>query len=277
MSNLLTQDQRAFFDVEGYLTLEGFLLPDLCEALRLEVDGLMSRRARQEQPLIVSYRDLGMLTSHPAMMEPLEQLMGGQYAMHHIHATRHDAGQDGVNWHQDYEQDPHTNRSHLMVHVFYYLNGLNGEVGDLLLVPRSQHSVVSSDALALFGTEDLPHSLTIDRLAPRSAIIVHSALFHARRAKAGGERQPRYFIDISYCQNGVLWPGYRLVNDVNTTALEMGLDRDGRYAYLYDTSQFFDRTSHRQRMDAAEGSIALQMEQTVNLTGQHQVGGSVQR
>ena len=45
---------------------------------------------------------------------------------------------NNIGWHQDYEQYPQTNRTHPMVHVFYYLNGLNGEVGDLTLLPRSQ-------------------------------------------------------------------------------------------------------------------------------------------
>lgn len=179
--------------------------------------------------------------------------------MHHIHASRHDAGQEGVNWHQDYEQYPQTNRSHLMVHVFYYLNGLDGEVGDLLLVPRSQHSVIARNALHLFGTEDLPGSLTMDRLAPGSAVIVHSALFHARRAKPGGAGRPRYFIDISYCRNGILWPGYPRMQQINAKALEMGAGRDGRYAFLYDASHFFEQAPRRERLQRAAGSLVLEL------------------
>ena len=49
--------------------------------------------------------------------------------MHHIHASRHDAGQPSVGWHQDYHSSPAvTDREQLMVHVFYYFNGLNGTV-----------------------------------------------------------------------------------------------------------------------------------------------------
>ena len=260
MAETLSAEQQAGFETDGYLVLEGFLDAQECNLLRVEVDHLARCHAAGERPLIVSYRQMALLTSHPPLMTRLQQLMGGEFAMHHIHASRHDAGQEGVHWHQDYEQYPQTNRSHLMVHVFYYLNGLNGEVGDLLLVPRSQHSVIARDALHIFGTEDLPGSLTVDRLPAGSAVIVHSALFHARRAKPGEAGQPRYFIDISYCHNGIVWPGYRLMEQINAKALEMGAGRGGRYAFLYDSSRFFDQQPHRERLQQAAGSLALRME-----------------
>ena len=259
MAESLSAKQLAGFETDGYLVLEGLLDAEECDLLRAEVDYLVQRRTAGEQPLIVSYPRMALLTSHPPAMTPLQQLMGGEFAMHHIHASRHDAGQEGVHWHQDYEQYPQTNRSHLMVHVFYYLSGLNGEVGDLLLVPRSQHSVIARDALHIFGTEDLPGSLTVDRLAAGSAVIVHSALFHARRAKPGGAGQPRYFIDISYCRNGILWPGYPRMEQINAKALEMGADRGGRYAFLYDGSHFFERAPQRERLQQAEGSLVLEL------------------
>ena len=259
MAETLSTEQQARFETDGYLVLEGLLDAEECDLLRAEVDHLVRQRAAGEQPLIVSYPRMALLTSHPPTMTQLQQLMGGEFAMHHIHASRHDAGQDGVHWHQDYEQYPQTNRSHLMVHVFFYLNGLNGEVGDLLLVPRSQHSVIARDALHIFGTEDLPGSLTVDRLAPGSAVIVHSALFHARRAKPGGGGQPRYLIDISYCEKGILWPGYPRMEQINAKALEMGADHDGRYAFLYDSSHFFEQAPQRERLQQAAGSLVLEL------------------
>ena len=176
-------------------------------------------------------------------MAIVEALMGGsRFAMHHIHSTRFDTGADGVGWHQDYEQHPHTNRSHLMVHVFYYLNGLNGEVGDLLILPRSHDVVVQRD-LRILGTADLEGSLCFDDLEPGSAVVVHSAVWHARRPKPGAEDRSRYFVDVSYCQNGVSWPAYGNVEQINAKALELGLDRSGRYAFLYDSTQFYDHTA----------------------------------
>ena len=257
MSNpQLTAAQTAQFETQGFLALEGFLDADECAPLEEEVDALTARRAAGERPMVVDYPALALLTSHPRMMALVGQLMAGRaFAMHHIHAARHDAGLRGVAWHQDYEQVPQTNRSHLMVHVFYYTVGLNGQIGDLLVVPGSQRRVVANDALLIFGTEDLPGSMTIDRLPPGSAVIVHSALFHARRAKPGGEGSPRYFIDISYCQNGIRWPGYRGVEEINRKLKALRADRDGRYPWLYDSTRFFDQVAARKRVRGARGSM----------------------
>ncbi len=210
--------------------------------------------------MIVSYPQMGGLTSHPPIINRLRALMGERFAMHHIHSARHEAGNGGVNWHQDYEQYPQTNRSHIMVHVFYYLSGLNGTVGDLLVLPRSQNVVVPNGGMGLFGTQDLPGSLVVDKLTPGSAIIVHSALWHARRPKPGGEDHPRYFIDVSYCQHGVLWPAYPRIDEINSKALELGLGRDGTCDFLYDSTQFFNRRELDEAFkERNKGSIALQM------------------
>ena len=255
----LSPEQVERFQREGYLILERCIEPAYNERLIVEVDELIEDLASGTARLLVSYPQMGLLTSHPPMMGMVEALMGPRFAMHHIHAARHDAGNTGVDWHQDYEQEPHTNRSHVMVHVFYYLNGLNGQIGDLLVLPGSQTIVVQS-SLALFGTQDLPGSVCVDRLPPGSAVIVHSGVWHARRPKPGGEARGRYFIDVSYCQHGVLWPAYAREKEVNREALARGLDRDGRYRHLYDSTQFFDRRPLKERYDQHnEGSLLLRL------------------
>ncbi len=257
----LSAEDQEFFAREGYIMLPGLLEGAFNERLKEDVDRLMLDRQEKRESYLVAYRELGLLTSHPPLIERLQQLMGPRFAMHHIHAVRQDTGNSGVHWHQDYEQLPQTNRSHIMVHVFYYLDGLNGEVGDLLVLPRSQNTIVGNGSLSMLGTEDLPNSLTVDDVPPGTAIIVHSAVWHARRAKPGDG--PRYFIDVSYCQEGVLWPGYRGEHhaEINRTALETGCGRDGQYDFLYDTSQFFIQDEVRGKFNELnKGSIALQME-----------------
>ena len=256
----LGAEDAEFFHREGYLGLPGFIASHFNERLIEEVDELIRQREAGDNRLLVAYREMGLLTSHPPLMDKLDVLMGDKYSMHHIHSARHDPGNGGGHWHQDYVQVPQTNRSHLMVHVFYYLNGLNGEIGDLLVLPQSQNMVIGNGGLRLFATEDLPGSLTVDELPPGSAIIVHSALWHARRPKPGGEDRPRYFIDVSYCQHGVLWPDYPRIDEINATALKMGLGRDGRYDYLYDESHFFSqRTLQEQFNELNQGSLALKL------------------
>ncbi len=262
-SRPISREDEGFFHREGYLVIPSFLKTEFNARLRTDLDQLMLDRKNKSERLLVGYPELGLLTSHPALIDILQTLMGRNFAMHHIHAVRQDAGTQGVYWHQDYEQLPQTNRSHLMVHVFYYLNGLNGEVGDLLVLPCSQDRIVARDAMMSFGTEDLPGSLCFDDLSPGSAVIVHSALWHARRPKSGGEDESRYFIDVSYCQNGVLWPTYggmKRHTEINRTALAQGLGRNGRYDFLYDTTQFFDQEAFTENFNQTnKGSIVLQM------------------
>ena len=259
-TDLVTEADQEFFHREGYLMLPALIDPDYNARLVAELDELMVHRAAKDHRMIVSYPEMGQLTSHPDIIERLRRLMGPRFAMHHIHSARHEAGNGGVNWHQDYEQFPQTNRSHVMVHVFYYLSGLNGSVGDLLVLPRSQNLVVGNGGMGLFGTQDLPGSLVVDDLPPGSAIIVHSALWHARRPKPGGQDHPRYFIDVSYCQHGVQWPAYPRIDEINALALQNGLGRDGVYDFLYDSEQFFNRRDIDEAFKARnQGSISLQM------------------
>jgi hypothetical protein len=258
---LVSEADQEFFHREGYLVLPELIDTDFNIRLISELDELVGHRQANDRRMIVAYEQMGQLTSHPAIIERLKVLLGPRFAMHHIHSARHEAGDKGVKWHQDYEQFPQTNRSHIMVHVFYYLNGLSGTVGDLLVLPCSQDLVVPNGGMGLFGTQDLPGSVVVDDLPPGSAIIVHSALWHARRPKPGGSDQPRYFIDVSYCQHGVLWPAYQRIDEINAAALDAGLGgKDGAYDFLYDSDQFFNRRDLVEAFNERnQGSIALQM------------------
>ena len=259
--NHLTEDQLEAFDEVGSLVFEGLFDDDLNQRLKDDVDLMMEDRARGEKKLVMSYDALGALTSEPVVVDRVADLMGGRkFAHHHIHARWQGEGERGVAWHHDYVQIPQTNRSHLMVHVFMYLDGLNGEVGDLLVMPGTHKKVMNGDAFRQFEYEDLPGSKTYDNLPPGSIIIVHSAVQHARRPKPGGQSFKRYFIDTSYCQEGIRWASYPNIETINEVALEKGFDRGGKYAFLYDTSQFYDRLEARDFLaEKNEGSLALQL------------------
>lgn len=249
--------ETEFFHHEGYLICPGFLTPDHSEQVMRDIDRLKETRTggyrernsdENGSALIVTFPHLGGLTSHPPMIAKVRSLMDGDgFALHHQHAECHTEGTPGSNWHHDYEQFPQTDRDQLMVHCFYYPNGLNGEVGDLLVLPKSHNSVMQKNAFsARFYDKDLPGSLTIDNLPTGSVVIVHSALMHARRAKPGIE--PRYFTDISYCQVGPQkWPSYGyplpkmwLHEQMCDRALKTGHGRDSEFDFLYDTSIYYD-------------------------------------
>ena len=69
---LSTEDQE-FFAREGYVMLPGFLDKAFNKRLKGDVDRLMKDREEQRASHIVSYRDLGLLTSHPPLIEMLKE------------------------------------------------------------------------------------------------------------------------------------------------------------------------------------------------------------
>lgn len=245
------------FRDEGYAVFPEFLEQAEIDTLKAAVDGHVSTQPRRH-----AYEDehLGELIWHPRVAELLDELMGGRYVFHHIHAARHDAGTKGVAWHQDYEQFPQTNRSHLMVHVFFYLNGLNGTIGDLLFVPGSHKYATDTHALRILGTGDLPGAITVNDVPPGSVLIVHSALWHARRPKPGGADSPRWFVDASYCQSGVKWPSYR-VPDMLANLRERHVAAGGTRPWLFDETQFFDRARAQETTESLKGSVVLDLPQ----------------
>ena len=105
----------------------------------------------------------------------------------------------------------------------------------------------------LFQDTELPGSITFGSgrpLSPGSAVIVHSALLHGRRALPGGDdAKPRYFIDVSYCQPGLKrWPIYGGLENhrsINKLANSLGHHRNHRYDHLFDESMalFYDRNA----------------------------------
>lgn len=256
----LTAEQIESFQKEGYLIFERFFEAEQSAAVKADIDRLeAARRSNGPKPLPVELPDLGGLIADPKVMAVVEGVMGPGFAFHHLHAVRQDAGTSGVNWHQDYEQAPHSNRSHTMVHLFYYFNGLNGEIGDLLVLPRTQHTILDNSALWHLGTEDLPGTVVVDSLPPGSAVLVHSALWHARRAKPGGEETPRYFADASYCQAGIRWPAYggKRWKEILACARTAGLKHDTKHAHLFEEAHFFDDLQARTLLQRLQGSLIL--------------------
>jgi len=203
--NYISPSEVDRFNEEGYLIFEGLFDRDLNERIKADVDQLMNDRQKGKQQILTTYPELGLLTSEPSVVDRVADLMQGKkFTHHHIHARWQTSGERGVAWHHDYVQTPQANRSHLMVHVFMYMDGLNGEIGDLLVMPGTHKKVMNNDAFQQFQFEDLPGSRAIDDLAPGSIIIIHSAVQHARRPKTGGDVYKRYFIDTSYCQEGII-------------------------------------------------------------------------
>ena len=261
MAMVLSDAEQQQFRDQGYVVFPGFFDDVETQALKDGIDALEEARRSGERLAPYEIPPLGRLLAHPKAMGMVEDVLGPGFGFHHLHAVRQGAGAPAANWHQDYEQVPQTNRSHDMVHVFYYLNGLNGEVGDLLFVPGTHKTVIERGALSFLGTQDIPGTVVVNDLPQGSAVMVHSALWHARRPRPGGENSPRYFSDASYCQAGIRWPGYPHYPAMLARIKVLRLDGGGRYAHLFDESHFFNSREVFDKWTQRQGSLALTLTQ----------------
>lgn len=211
------------FSENGYLVLPGFLPTSLVERLTPEVDRWVDTGLRElsidaslhpeygPPPVVELHLEAhGELAVHPALLELLseERLLGQAFVFHHLHSDRRAPGGSGKSWHHDYEQRPQRDRAHPMIHALHYIGGLRPAMGPLAVLPGSHRQVAEKDAWSHLGTAEQPGEVLIDELPPGSTVLLHSALFHTRRAAPGPTEDggPRYMIDASYCQTGTLWP-----------------------------------------------------------------------
>jgi hypothetical protein len=205
----------------GYVVLPDILPPGLVSRLTSEADwwvdsgtradsiGACLDPDRRDPPAKVELelQAHGELATFPPLLTLLCQLTGGSFVFHHLHSDRLEPERPGKAWHHDYERGPRTDTRHIMVHILYYLDGIDTDMASLVVLPGSHRTIGAKDALAHLGTDELAGEVIIDSLPPGSAVVLHSAQLHARRPRAGRpSRRPRYFTDASYCQTGTLWP-----------------------------------------------------------------------
>lgn len=216
----LDEEQIAQFERSGFLVLPGFLPDDLVARVKPEVDRWVDTglRARAIASVVdpdadpvpaVMELDLpahGELLAHEPLLRVIGQLLGPRFVFHHMHSDRHAPDLPGKAWHHDYEQPVQSHRTHTMVHALHYLDGIDPNMAGLAVLPGSHQEVAEKNARAHLGTDELPGEVFIEDLRPGSTVLLHSALFHARRAKPEYPGAPRYFVDASYCQAGTLWP-----------------------------------------------------------------------
>ncbi|MFD7640675.1 phytanoyl-CoA dioxygenase family protein [Kitasatospora sp. NPDC059795] len=255
MVNVATVDsQLRGFRERGYLVLPGWLPDDFVQRLAQEVDFWVDTGWRQrsidacgrpadgEGPEVVEL-DLaahGELAVHPPLLELISrnELLGRSFVFHHLHSDRRPCAGGGKSWHHDYEQPAGGGRRHPMVHALHYIRGLRPGMGGLAVLPGSHREPLGKDARGHLGTDALPGEVLIDDLPPGSTVILHSALFHTRRAPVAPETGVRYMIDASYCRTGVQWPPVKPYwRQILNAANRRGLARD-RWPELFAARHF---------------------------------------
>jgi hypothetical protein len=250
---VLNRTQLDEFADLGYTLLPGFLPDDLVSRLKPEVDRWVDTGLRAKAvaacldpethglpPVLeLELEGHGELISYPPLMAALTQLMGPEFVFHHLHSDRHDPGLAGKPWHHDYEAPPAAgSRPRIMVHALHYLDGLDEDTAALVILPRSHREIAEKASRAHLGTDELPGEVVIERLPRGSTVVAHSAVFHARRPKSDAAGRPRYFVDASYCQAGVLWPPVKpFWRYMLGRGRELGLDR-GEWPELFAEHHF---------------------------------------
>eukprot|EP01047_Picozoa_sp_COSAG01_P070910 COSAG01_NODE_10872_length_2065_cov_1.454730_1_plen_355_part_00 len=206
------------FGREGLLVLRGLLPAGECAALRRDVDDAVATGRRKavgeaDPHVPTEYPALGAVATFPPLLRALAALMPRGFAMQHLQCDRHGAGETGAPWHNDHTHSV-TARPGLCVEAFIYPSRMDGTIGELLVLPGSQHAPLHRLALSpLFGTQDLPGSLCLRDAPEGTVVLLHAGLLHARRASPAGDTAGRYFIDVAYCEtpadSNVRWPAYR--------------------------------------------------------------------
>lgn len=275
MYDAVTAEERRLFDEQGFFIRKGFLQSPRVQRICAAIDKFTAEEPPFDGRNVWRHAALAELVVDDATLAIVDALMGSRdYAWHHLHAARHEAGLGGVAWHHDYEQIPQTNRHHLQIHVLHYPHGLNGTIGDLLLLPGSHRSVMRRDALSFLKTQDLPGCVVIDALPPGSTIFVHSALVHARRRRPGGEGEARYFIDDVYMNGAIKWPSYGR-DGWRDTLREMAAHHSrADHPRLFDADAFFDIAEGVARLRGRSGSLALDLP-AADPTIQRPVAGAI--
>lgn len=251
-ARIMSSDELNRFEELGYVVFPGFLPADLVARLKPETDRWVDQGHRERSIAsavdpathgVPSLLELelpahGELLAHPPLMDLLAQLMGPRFVFHHMHSDRQAPQLPGKAWHHDYEQNPQVDRAFRMVHALHYLDGLDSRTAALVVLPGSHHEVAEKDARAVAGEDPLPGEVVIDELPPGSTVVLHSALFHARRARPGGNGRDRYFLDVSYCEVGPAWPPVKPYwRHMVRRGRELNLD-GGRWPELFAEEHF---------------------------------------
>lgn len=228
------------FENQGYLIIEDVIPEDYIIKLKKEVNNIIFNNITAYKSKLI--RDL---VESKFNLNIADSLLGEKnYVFHHVNAAIHTKNNPNLCWHHDYE-DYTGNRKFKMIHIFYYLNGLNNSIGELLLLPGSHKESVSRYEYAEKSFDFFNEKIvTINTLKPGSIIVINSALIHARRALPYLEGTPeRYFIDCSFCEYGGKWAPFRELGNwysiINFLNKESSSINAKKYDYLYDSSKFY--------------------------------------
>lgn len=189
----LTDEQRWFFDTQGYLVIENALTPDELVRIRRAADAAEVRwradeslpgyrRDDLEQVLGIMEYDplLADLLEHPRIFPIVRELLGPSVMMldHDYFITPLGATIPN-GWHTDlnFPGVDHA-RSRLMVKVFYVLADIPPDGGATLVLPGSHRVAAGAEMPNSEIPEELPGAVKMD-LKAGSAYLFTGRVYHA--------------------------------------------------------------------------------------------------
>ena len=218
MAEILTPDQKAQYETDGFLVLENQIPMSIIEAIRAEIvrfEGIAAGMEASDDKLDLEdshtradprlrriklphtqsdvMRDL-MLSDH--ILAPARDLVGPDLRLHTTKLNMKKAGYGAaVEWHQDYAFYPHTNDDILAIGVL--IDDMAEENGPLQVFPGSHRGPVYNHHVdGVFAGAILPEAVGLDvkdavsLMGPAGSISIHhgrilhgSALNHSDKAR----------------------------------------------------------------------------------------------
>ena len=189
---VLSEDQVAFYQRQGYLILENVLSAAELQELRAATEGLREERARiAGDDRIAAIMDFALLDDafmqaahQPTMLAAVTQLIGENLRLQHckLNWKPPTKGTGEVDWHQDFPFLPHTNYDLLACMIL--LDDSVPENGCMRVIPGShlRGPVDHFDENGVFARhctdpadyeDDLARGNIVDLVAPAGSITIH--------------------------------------------------------------------------------------------------------
>jgi phytanoyl-CoA hydroxylase len=219
---MLTEEQRAFFDEEGYLVIPNALTPEELARVRRAADAAEARwrpdlalpgvrRPDLEQVLGIMEYDpvLFDLLEHPRVFPMVHELIGPAVTMlDHDYFITPPGAEIPNGWHFDFDMPrvDHPN-SRLMVKVFYVLEDIPADGGATLVLPRSHRTPLGAAMPNSEIPEELPGAVKM-ALPAGSAYLITGRTYHS----AGNNRSDvvRRLLIYTYGHKWMrMWDEYR--------------------------------------------------------------------
>ena len=218
---VLTPEQKAFYEAEGYLVLPGFISGEWLTRIEAAMDRAIAHartlttsppafvlepghtpenpRMRRVQQTGAVDKDLAEFGTDGPVVDIAEDLLGPSVRLHHskLNFKWPDGGEE-IDWHQDIQFWPHTNYSPLTIGV--YLCDVDDEMGPMGVFPKSHEGELYTlrdatgtwtGSLTAEEIAALDHSSIAWCKGPKGTVTVHNArMVHGSEANNSPRMRP---------------------------------------------------------------------------------------